>query len=254
MYRNRNKIHMQPPERNFSGDCDLKRDLKSGDIILYRFVGKNDISGGVISHLTSSPYSHAEIHIKDGYTIAATSNGLSFRDLLKYNIKQYKPSLGPSKKGQTLNVDLFRFKSGLSREQRLIIEAKALETLAMPYDYLNLFTFPFLSGKQALRKSGNDAYICSEHVAWCYKNAGIDLIEDKPEAIEAPADLGYSEKLTYIGTYVEGKKIESNYKNKLMNQEYSLLQKFISSLMGLFSKKDEFYKGLKDNKAVMGGI
>lgn len=245
------RINERPPQRDFEiPDCDLVRDVQPGDIILYRFGGPDDFTGGVISHMTSSPYSHAEIHIKDGYDISATSNGVGFVDLYRYNLMGKKAVIGGV---QPFTVDVFRAVNGLSREKRLIIESKAYKSILMPYDYFNLFAFPFLKTEKAVEMAGNDAYICSEHVAWCYDNAGIDLIKDSPESIEAPADLGRSDQVEYIGTYREGKKLSTNYANEFIDENYSDLQKLISTFMGLFSKRDEFYKGIYLNKSKLEG-
>ncbi len=238
----KDRAKMTPPSRDFEvPECDLVKDLKPGDIVLCRFAGPKDFTGGVITHITSSPYSHAEIHIKDGYDISAGSHGVGFIDLLKRNLVKKH------------NIDIFRVPGGLSRQKRLIIEAKAYQTVLMPYDYFNLVGFPYFKNKEAVAKSGNEAYICSEHVAWCYYNANIDLIKDRPESIEAPADLGRSDQLEYIGTYVEGMKTETNFANEFMGEEWSMLQKLVSKFMGLFTKKDEFYRGLYLNKEKLEG-
>lgn len=241
------KAKHYPPKRDFAVPvCDLVQDLQPGDIILYRFGGPDDFTGGVISHMTSSPYSHAELYIKDGYDISAGSHGVGFVDLYKFNLIGKKPIIGEEK---PFRVDIFRAVNRLTREQRLIIESKAYKSILMPYDYFNLVGFPFIKTKRAVEMAGNEAYICSEHAAWAYANAGIDLVEGKPESIEAPADIGTSDRLEYIGTYDEGKKLSQNYANEFIDEEYSNLQKITSKFMGLFSERDEFYKGVYLNRA-----
>lgn len=248
----RKKIYHTPPDRDYDMNgrsLDLLEDAKEQDIVLYRMHPKS-LTSGIISHFTSSPYSHAEIYQFDGYTISADGNGITFKDLYKATVYGAKPPIGPL---VAQNVDIFRLKGGLTREQRLIIQAKALQSLAKPYDYSSLLNFPYLRGEKALKRSADDAYICSEHVAWCYKNAGIDIIKDRPEAIEAPADIGLSDVLEYVGTYVRGKRIKGSHRNKFYEQEYSFLQKLIGGAMKLFSKKDEFYKYVRANKKLMKG-
>lgn len=242
-----------PPKRNFEVDenSDFYKNLLPGDILLYRFGGKKDFTGGIICEMTSSPYSHSEVHIKDGYNISAGPQGITFVDGYKHNVIGKKAVVG--KHVYRANIDIFRLKGGLSREQRLIIQAKLMQALLLPYDYINLAGFPFLRGKSAVKRAGNDAYICSESVAWSYKNAGIDIIKDKPESIEAPCDIGRSDILEYIGTFVAGKKIEGDHRNEFLQEEYSVLSKMVSNFLGLFSKKDEFYEGLYINKKLMEG-
>lgn len=246
------RLYSTPPRRDFDvAECDLSRDLMPGDIILYRFGGPNDFTGGAISHMTSSPYSHAEIHVKDGYDVSATSHGVGFVDLMKYNLIGKKPVIGSGEYPAT--IDIFRAPNGLSREKRLIIESKIYKSILMPYDYFNLFALPFLKTKKAIEMAGNNAYICSEHVAWCYSNAGIDLVKDKPESIEAPADIGLSDQIEYIGTYRRGVKLDTNFANEFIDENYSDLQKLVSKFIGLFSEKDEFYRGLYLNRSKLEG-
>lgn len=245
------KVSDKPIKRNFEvPDCDLAKDVKPGDIVLYRFGGKDDFTGGIISHMTSSPYSHAEIHIKEGHNVSATSHGIGFVDLFRNNIKGKKAVIGGI---QPFNVDVFRLKGDLTRDQRLIIESKVYKSLLMPYDYINLAWFNYLTESGAAKRAGNDSYICSEHVAWAYSNAGIDLIKDRPESIEAPADIGRSDTLEYIGTYVEGRKLKDDFRNRFMDEENSNLQKLISTFIGLFTKKDEYYQGVALNKSLLEG-
>lgn len=228
------------PKRKFDPTkYDLYNDIREGDIIVTRLEGS--FYGGVICHMTSSPYPHAEIHIEDGYVISATPHGVGFVDEIKDNIKR---------KGR---LDVLRLKDGLTREQRLIIQEKAYETLLKPYDYFNLVSFPFMSDEKAAQYSGNRAYICSEHVSWTYKNAGIDLIAKRPEAIEAPVDIAKSDALVYIGTYENGNRMNGEFRNEFIDEEISWLQKLASKFMGIFSKRDEYYEGLEINRSKMLG-
>lgn len=231
-----NKVHEKPPKRIFDPSSDLYSDLEKGDVVLVRT--SDAFYSGVISEFTKSPYSHSQIHIKDGYAISAEPNGVGFVDMLEDNFKGNK------------DVDVFRFKGGLSRDQRLIIESKAYKTILMPYDYEHLVRFPFLSKKAIAKYAGNKAFICSEHVAWCYDNAGIDLVEGRPETIEAPGDIGRSDKLEYVGTYVEGKKVD-NFSNKFMDRETSFIAKLATKLLELFTKDSAYAEGLKVNKTKM---
>lgn len=246
------KASKTPPSRSFKVDknIDFYKDLEPGDIILYRFGGKKDFTGGVICEMTSSPYSHSAIHITDAYEIGAGSHGVSFVDAYNNNVNGRHAVIGGA---HFSGMDIFRLKGGLSREQRLIIQAKLMQALLLPYDYLNLFGFPFMKNRSAVKRAGNDAYICSELTAWAYKNAGIDIVKGKPESIEAPCDVALSDVIDYIGTYVRGKKLEGDHRNKFLDEEYSVLSKLVSNFMGLFSRKDEFYAGIALNKEPLDG-
>lgn len=234
--------HKKVPTRNVTPkDCELLNTLQQGDIILYRFRGKKDFAGSFTAEFTSSPYVHAAIHMFDGYEISANLDGVGFTDVYKMNVDSNR------------DVDIFRLKGGLTREQRLIIFSKVYQSMVVEYDYIGLFLLPFLKGKAAVQFSGNNAYICSEHVAWCYKNAGIDLIKDRPEAIEAPVDIGVSDVLEYLGTFSKGKKVQGKHRNAFRRGEKNTLSKLTKKFIGLFSNKDEFYKGISLNKTLLAG-
>jgi hypothetical protein len=232
-----NKVKEQPPKRIFDPECDLYNDLEKCDIMAVRTSGT--FYSGIISEFTKSPYSHTQLHTESGYAISAEPNGVGFVDPIEEN-----------KKGNEV-IDIFRLKGGLTRDQRMKIESKAYKSILVPYNYINLFKFPFLTSSSAVKYSGNKAFICSEHVAWCYHNAGLDLVSDRPENIEAPVDIAKSDALEYIGTYVKGVKLKENFSNKFMGEEVTFLQKLTSRLIGLFTKKDEFYSGLQVNKSKM---
>ena len=163
-------------------DSALTDVLEKGDIILHR--SGSSFIGSLISVFTDSPYSHAEIYIGDGWCVSAEAKGISFSDSLNKGF-----------------IDIMRLKEGLTRHQRGIVLEKAYQSLAKPYDYLLLVGFPFIGPKSAAQRAGKVAYICSELTAWCYKEAGIDLIPGLPEEIESPADIGKSDKLEFKGSW-----------------------------------------------------
>ena len=150
-------------------------------------------------------------------------------------------------------IDIMRLKGGLSREQRGIVLEKAYQSLAKPYEYLGLIGFPFGSEKAAARRSANQAYICSEVTAWCYKEAGIDLIKNKPEAIEAPADLAKSDQLQCLGAWRGGKPFATAEHNKLhrlqLNKKAGFAKWLVKNVADLLSERDEYYERLRDEHA-----
>lgn len=230
-----------PPARNFEVDknLDLVKDIKPGDVVLYRFMGEKDFVGGVISYVTTSPYCHAEVHMFNGYNVSADAVGVTFVDMFKKNQKQA--------------IDVFRLKRKLTREERLIVQAKALQAIHSPYDYVNLAGFIYLTQKGAVKRAANQAYMCSELVAWAYDNAGIKLIKGKPESIVAPGDLGRAEVLKYVGTYESGKKVRGSFRNQFRGAEQGTISKMLAKIIGLFSVKDEYYKGLAINQTMLEG-
>ena len=220
--------HNKIPFRKELIQCSLLSELQPCDIILYRFKGKKDFMGGAIAHFTNSPYSHAEIHLYDGYTVSAESIGVIYKDIL----------------AQRSKIDVFRFNAELTREQKHIILSKAHQSVFKPYHFINLFWFPFVSNKKAAEWSKNNAFMCSEVVSWCYREAGIDLNPDQPEAIEAPADLGMCDLLDYVGTYYvpKGRLYDVAMSNlRFSDENVGRVSYIVGELMKAFSKRDELY-------------
>jgi hypothetical protein len=231
-FRRKCKLRVEPHEYY---DNELTEFLQKGDIILYRGEYRS-LTSALIMEFTRSPYSHADIYVGDGWCISAERYGLSLEDHCN-----------------TEFIDLLRLKSGLSREQRAIVLEKAYQSLAKPYEYLGLLGFPFGSEKAAARRSANQAYICSEVTAWCYKEAGIDLIQDRPEAIEAPADLARSPELEWLGAWKAGRPFPGAEHNKFhklqLNKKAGFAKWLVKNVADLLSERDEYYEKLRDEQA-----
>lgn len=223
------------PKRKHEPNNELSKTLKPGDVILTRVGGSGSWSSGVITKFTSSPYPHVELHLENGYDVSASETGVTYTDVHKYKL-----------------IDVFRYKKELTREQRLIMYAKAAQSVLKPYDYGHLFLFPFIKGKAAVRRSGDDAYICSELVAWIYNEAGLPLIGDRPEAIAAPADIGHSKELVYIGTFKKGWRHGDGKPNVFLPEDTAVEKGLgMANFMKALSTRDEFYAGLNKNKEKM---
>jgi hypothetical protein len=201
--------------------------LLPGDIILYRAWGYQ-IMGGLITDFTKSPYSHAEIYTGDGWSIEAGARGVSFNNAFHTNI-----------------VDILRWKSGLSNDQRRVIIGKAYQSLAKPYEYLLLLGFPFISRKAAIQRAANQAFVCSEIVAWCYGEAGLKVCENmKPTSVRAPADFGLSKNFEWIGFYHNAEKVldgERNVWHMIQGKRNCFARFVIEFLINPLTKKDEYY-------------
>lgn len=239
LYLNKTKIRKKITKRPKLKDCDLFREIKSGDIVLYRFDPKSDIIGSIIGYFTYSPYSHCEVYVSDGWDISAEANGVTYVDL-QSRIKKNK-------------IDIFRLKGGLNEEQLLKIMSFLEKTVAYPYDYVNLGFFYLIKRSNACRFAGNSAYICSELVSLAYKQASIDLISEKQESIEAPADIARSDLLEYIGTYENGDLIHKDKRNEFLDFTRNFIGEIIFKILGVFTDADEFYRGLYENKKLLKG-
>lgn len=217
---------IKPIKERYSND--LTTNLLKGDIILHRASRK--FISSLISDLTNSPYSHAEIYIGDGWCVSAEAKGITFSDNLN---KKF--------------VDVMRLKEGLTRDKRGIILEKAYQSLAKPYDYLLLVGFPFIGPKSAARRAGDVAYICSELTAWCYKEAEIDLIPGLPEDIEAPADIAKSDKLDWIGAWNKSLKKEDaklNVRHPIQGKHH-WLAKLIIKIIKPLTLRTEYEKSIR---------
>jgi cell wall-associated NlpC family hydrolase len=228
-FRRKCKLRVEAHEYH---ENDLTAFLEKGDIILYR--GQySSFTSALIMEFTRSPYSHVEIYIGDGWSISAEAYGISLEDHCNTGF-----------------IDIMRSKEVLSREKLGNILQRAYESLSKPYEYLGLIGFPFGSEKAAARRSANEAYICSEVTAWCYQKAGIDLIENKPEAIEAPADLANSPKLQWLGAWKAAKPFPAAVNNKIhpsqLDKKAGFAKWLVKNVADLLSERDDYYERLRD--------
>ncbi len=215
-------------------DTEQTRAMEKGDVVLPRAQAKK-LLPHMISEFTRSPYSHVEIYIGDGWVVSAEGVGLTLADHVNHEF-----------------VDVMRLKGGLTREQRAVIMEKALHSLAKPYEFLLLGGFPFWGPKSAARRAANEAYICSEHACWCYKEAGIDLVPGRPESVAAPADVAHSDRLEWIGAWYEGKQVvdaKHHEDHRFQGQPNSLARFLIRTMFDPNSLKDEYYEALSKKQS-----
>jgi len=182
---------------------DLVKDVKRGDILL---MSNNTFLGRAIQKITKSVYSHAEIYIGGGDCVGATNKmgqGVRVRPL-SWNIKRF------------YRIDIFRWPN-LSEDKAEKVCQNALKHVGENYNYLELFLFPLtfiLPDRWKNPLASKHAKICSELVTRSYKEAGIDIIPNKTEGQESPADIGRAKSLRWVGAYKGGWKIRGCKRGK----------------------------------------
>jgi uncharacterized protein YycO len=210
-------------------ESELVSSLEVGDIILGRSA-PGEFVNSLITEFTRSPYSHVTVYVGDGWTISATSHGISFEAAI---LDQF--------------VDVMRVPGGLAEEQQRRIVASARSTLGQAYDYVSLFEFPFLRSRQGSERRG--AFICSELTAWSYLAAGIDLTPAwaNPGMVLAPADIAHSEKLVWLGSWNHGERVPDarlNEAHHLQGDPHDLARAIIRIIADPFSGRDEYYRSM----------
>jgi hypothetical protein len=202
-----------------------------GDIVLYRALGYQ-VLGGLIGDITDSPYSHCEVYARDGWTIEAGINGVSFSD----GMHGYKGG-----------VDIFRWKGGLTDRQKNGIVEVAEKEIGDPYQYTLLLFFPYFSRKALVKRAAVHSFICSELAAYAYAENGLNSCGNKqPDTADAPADIGLSLSLDWLGCYVESEKVEDAKRNIWSNRiqgKRNVFDKIVVALfVDPFSKKTAYYE------------
>ena len=209
--------------------------MEPGDIVLYRALGYQ-VLGGLIGDITHSPYSHCELYARDGWTIEAGIDGVSYSD----GMHTYKGG-----------VDVFRWKGGLTEKQKKgIVEAEERE-IGDPYQYTLLLLFPYLSRKAVARRAAIHSFICSELAAYAYAQNGLNSCNNtEPVAADAPADIGLSPNLDWLGCYAESRKVGDAHRNKWNDRiqgNRNLFDKAVVTLLvDPFSKKEAYYEKLAE--------
>ena len=219
------RVRPEPPQRSA-----LTELLQPGDIVLHREQG--DLIGTLTTHFTASPYSHVDLYYGAGWSLSTEAQGISF--------------VTTDRDGKAF-VDLCRYPD-LSVNEVGQVLAAAHATLASPYEFELLFGFPFLTPAAAVRRSANRAYICSEHVAWAYRKAGVNLVsKQRPLAAIAPADLAQSSKLCYVASFHRGARVADarlNVRHRLQGRPNVLGMALVELLAKPLSLGDEYYRAL----------
>jgi len=224
-------------------DTEMTKDLKKGDVLLYRIMQKGDfisrIVNNVIAQFTDSVYFHVEIYVGDGWSVTAGKHGVHFSDSIIH----------------VSNFDALRFKGGLSEEQADIITLNCYKQVGKPYDYLATLLMPFASRKAILRRSANEAWMCSELTAWCYRRANIDLVPHFEKVANiSPMDIACSGELEYIGSWYEGQRVADGqlHVRNSYQKEPGAISKFITNrIIKPRSSRDDFYNQLQKDQEGM---
>jgi hypothetical protein len=220
----------------------LTRVCEPGDIVLYRALGYQ-VLGGLISDITDSPYSHCEVYARDGWTIEAGISGVSYSD----GMHGYKGG-----------VDIFRWKGGLTEKQQKGVVEVAEREIGDPYQYTLLLFFPYFSRKALVRRAAIHSFICSELAAYAYAQNGMNSCGNKqPDSADAPADIGFSPNLDWLGCYGESEKVEDAKRSVWSNQIQGRRNLFdriaVALLVDPFSKKTAYYEKIADARRSLAG-
>ncbi len=147
-------------------------------IALYRGVSA---LSRMIRWATRGPYSHAALLLDDGSVIEAWRRGVCRARPFAHHLPGTQ-------------IDVFAFRRPLAdAEAGKIIDA-ALGQLGKPYDWTNIF-------RSLSRRSTvwNEAWFCSELVAWACAGAGRPLLIAEPSII-TPHHISWSTELEHAGT------------------------------------------------------
>jgi hypothetical protein len=221
-------------------ESDLTSLLEPGDIVLYRALG-HQVLGGLITDITDSPYSHCEVYARDGWTIEAGVDGVSYSD----GMHGYKGG-----------VDILRWKGGLTEDQKKRVVMAAEREIGDPYQYTLLLLFPFLSRKALARRAAIHSFICSELVAHAYAENGLNSCDNgELDAADAPADFGYSRNLDWLGCYVTAEKNDQARRNlwndQIQGRRNSFDKALVALLVNPFSMKTDYYEKLAQAKKAL---
>ncbi len=224
-------------------DTDMTRAVRKGDVLVHRIMQKGDgisrLVNNLIALFTSSAYFHVEIYVGAGWSVTAGKHGVHFSDSIV----------------RRSNFDALRLKSGLTDEERDRIVFYAYKQVGKPYDYFATLLMPFASQKGLVRRSANEAWMCSELTAWCYRRASIDLVPNfELGAAIAPMDIACADELEYVGSWHKGEAVAGgklNVRNRFQKREGRLSRWISERLVKPRSSKDEFYADLAENQAKM---
>lgn len=206
---------------------DWLNELMPGDVLLYR-TSRKALLPTLIMKFTKSPYSHAEIYVGDGWSVSAEWYGITYKNLVG--------------KGRVF-VDVLRH-NGVGVPTAVVAEY-ARRSVGAPYDYFHLLSFPWLTRLGAILRSADKAFICSEHVGWCYKKAGI-MLRPSVSALLAPVDIAYSKKLDYMFSIYGNQVLKTTFMqfHPFQGDKWNRIGKWIIRTAKVVSARAAFYSKL----------
>lgn len=153
-------------------------DLQIGDIVFFK---RKNIFSSLVSYITKSPYSHVAMVMYPGYLVEA--NWYKKSNIVEF---EYNPE----------EMEIFRFKGGLTQCQKMKVVVESGKQLGKIYDYPQLleYVYEYLFKIRLFDNllNSKNLIICSELVDDVYDSIGIDLIPDRAEGNVTPGDLANS--------------------------------------------------------------
>ncbi len=223
-------------------DTEATRFLQKGDVLLYRGA-KNDMVAAGICLFTDSPYSHAEIYVRDGWSIGALEDGIGY----DYAVGEGK-AVGSSDPAW---IDVFRYRGGLTAVQQDALIGDDRAQLGKPYGILpGIIEFPFPRAWEFVPKASYRAFGCSMLVSFCYEKIGLPLAATAAP-LQAPADIGHSPRLQYVASVYGG--VLRMDKARFVNEDdpevqagaWNWLARFlVDRIIDPLSSRTEFYRHL----------
>lgn len=186
--------HSSEMTKGAGGLCIPPEALQRADIL----VSTTDhMTSAAIRAFTASTISHAALYIGNGHIVDATKAGVKVRPLLRSGF------VGPVQNG-TLDEDaryMIAFRHGAvnSAVADRIVKL-AVGKVNAAYDTVGATVEGFLSqflGNAAAFLGNDEAFYCSELVAWAYREAGLPIAA--VAKANTPGKLVASEDLRYLG-------------------------------------------------------
>jgi hypothetical protein len=185
------KVHRAPPHPDGLSYQDLRGQIRTGDLLLFR---GNRVFSDAIERLSDSPYSHVAILARWNDRVIAFQADTQGVQLLPASkmVCKYQGK-----------VDWWSLKSEL--RDRGVFDPKALldaslTLLGIKYGYWTLIKLGFriLLGRATPRKDAHatpDSLFCSQFVSRCFRAASHDVLDVNPNADDActsPANFATS--------------------------------------------------------------
>jgi len=156
--------------------------IQAGDILLFK--GTTPIISALVRWFTDSDYTHVGIAVTSDFVYEIDID----RQLAIHPIRDDV-------------YDVFRYKEGLSNEQKVTMQMVAIDRAKTNegYDWLHILSFglrKIFKTKKTFEEANK--VICSEIVDNLYNCIGIDLIPNKEDGDVLPSDFESSSQLIRV--------------------------------------------------------
>lgn len=181
--------------------------IKSGDILLSKYIPEPDLSFDILSFLMNAlmdgDYLHAGIVFDDGRWLGNSSSVVIGEALYEGFVLRYYKDERLERKIKKGRTDIYRYHDQLSKRDRISLRSSIQEYMGREYSIKDLFKILFYKiMRHRVFTETTNKVTCAEVIARAYEDIGISLTDEVDDLdLVTPNTLSQSKYLHEVSLY-----------------------------------------------------